>query len=97
VEFLKIDKSFVNDIDVSTESETIVRAISAMAASLGLKTIAEGVERGEQKFILSGIGCNMIQGYWYSKPLPYDLLLEFMKRFGKENSHSLHHPAIPPK
>lgn len=92
VEFLKIDKSFVNDIDVSTERETIVRAISAMAASLGLKTIAEGVERCGQKRILSGLGCHMIQGYWYSKPLPYDLMLDFMKRFSQENS-----PPVSPK
>lgn len=78
VEFLKIDKSFVADADLAGESETIIRAIAAMAHSLGLKTVAEGVERPEQEALLSRIGCDLVQGYRYSRPLPYDRLLEFM-------------------
>ncbi len=79
VEYLKIDKSFVADADVAPESETIIRAISAMAKSLGLKTIAEGIERSAQEAILTQMGCEMGQGYFYSKPLPYDRLIALMK------------------
>lgn len=79
VEFIKIDKSFVADADVASESETIIRAISAMAKSLGLKTIAEGVETKAQEAMLKMIGCELGQGYLYAKPLPFEDLLAFLK------------------
>ncbi|OQW72658.1 MAG: hypothetical protein BVN35_13355 [Proteobacteria bacterium ST_bin11] len=79
VEFLKIDKSFVSDADMAAESKTIIRAISAMAKSLGLKTIAEGVERPAQETILREMGCEFGQGYLYAKPMPYHKLVEFIR------------------
>jgi diguanylate cyclase (GGDEF)-like protein/PAS domain S-box-containing protein len=78
VEFLKIDKSFVADVDVSHESETIIRAILAMAKTLGIKTIAEGIERPTQRAIMKKLGCEIGQGYLYSKPLPYNEFLDFI-------------------
>lgn len=66
---LKIDQSFVRDITVVPESKAIVSAIISMAASLGLQTIAEGVETLEQLDILRALGCDEVQGYFYSKPL----------------------------
>jgi EAL domain-containing protein (putative c-di-GMP-specific phosphodiesterase class I) len=78
VEFLKIDKSFVTDVDVSLESETIIRAILAMAKTLGLKTIAEGIERPTQLAIMKQLGCENGQGYYFSKPLPYNEFLDFI-------------------
>jgi len=78
IEFIKIDQSFVHDADTARESETIIRAILAMAKSLGLKTIAEGVERQSQQLILSNLGCEIGQGFLYSDPLPYSKLVDFI-------------------
>jgi EAL domain-containing protein (putative c-di-GMP-specific phosphodiesterase class I) len=56
VQCLKIDQSFVADADVSPESATIIRAITAMARSLGLRTVAEGIERRSQRDLLREVG-----------------------------------------
>lgn len=66
---LKIDRSFVNDIQTDEEDRAIVRTIINMSRSLGLKTLAEGVETQEQRTFLLENGCNQVQGYLYSKPL----------------------------
>ena len=79
VEYLKIDKSFVADVDVSVESETIIRAITAMARSLGLKTVAEGVERQPQFERLRELGCDLGQGYWFARPQPVESLSEMLR------------------
>src|SRR5690606_31803383 len=65
---LKIDKSFVDELTTDDNAVSIVRAVIGMARSLGLRTIAEGVESVEQVDILRRLGCNEIQGYWYSRP-----------------------------
>lgn len=69
VDKLKIDKSFVRDIHQSSQNKAIVQAIINMAKSLNLKTIAEGVEQENELQSLMDMGCDEIQGYYYSKPL----------------------------
>jgi EAL domain-containing protein (putative c-di-GMP-specific phosphodiesterase class I) len=76
---LKIDQSFVRDISTDAEDKAIVSAIINMAHSLGLQTIAEGVETAAQLAFLQSQGCHEVQGYYYSKPLPCDQFDAFLR------------------
>ncbi|SDX43835.1 PAS domain S-box-containing protein/diguanylate cyclase (GGDEF) domain-containing protein [Marinobacter mobilis] len=67
---LKIDKSFVQDVNNKQEDASLVRAIINMAHSLGLKVIAEGVEEEEQITFLNDENCDYSQGYFYGRPMP---------------------------
>ena len=66
---LKIDRSFVDGLDLGAEDQSITKAIIAMARELGLDTVAEGVETEAQHETLRKLGCHIGQGYWYAKPL----------------------------
>ncbi len=70
VETLKIDRTFVDELDHRPENVAIVRAIIGLGESLGLSTIAEGVERMAEAVKLQALGCHLAQGYLYGKPLP---------------------------
>ena len=84
VDILKVDRSFVTDLadnEANPDSDTdiaIVRGIVALAHNLDLQVVAEGVETPAQHELLAGMGCDLIQGYLVSKPLPAD---EFASRF----------------
>lgn len=75
---LKIDQSFVRDISVDAEDKAIVGTIINLATSLGLRTIAEGVETAEQLSYLRLQGCNEVQGYYFSKPLTSEQFEKFV-------------------
>jgi diguanylate cyclase (GGDEF)-like protein/PAS domain S-box-containing protein len=72
VDRLKIDRSFVSDIGVSSDDETITAAIITLAHSLDLRVIAEGVETPAQFNFLKARACNEMQGFFFSRPVPQD-------------------------
>jgi EAL domain-containing protein (putative c-di-GMP-specific phosphodiesterase class I) len=75
VNTLKIDRAFVTGIGGNAGDEAIIRTIIALARSLLLTTVAEGVENAEQGRFLSAQGCDEIQGYHFGKPLPAELFV----------------------
>ncbi len=78
VDRLKIDQSFVRDLATDREDAAIVHAVIQMAHSLGLTTIAEGVEDEAALARLRGYGCDLAQGYFFARPMPEDLLRSYL-------------------
>ncbi|EXF47180.1 putative sensory box GGDEF/EAL domain-containing protein [Pseudomonas sp. BAY1663] len=79
VDLLKIDQSFVRDAIADGNDAEIIRAIVAMASSLGLEVIAEGVEQRAQLDLLQRQGCHLYQGYLFSRPLPVACFRELLE------------------
>jgi EAL domain-containing protein (putative c-di-GMP-specific phosphodiesterase class I) len=77
---LKIDQSFVRNLTETPADQAIVSAVIDLSRNLGFKTIAEGVETVEQLSYLQDQGCDQIQGYYFSKPLPAEQFLAFINK-----------------
>jgi diguanylate cyclase (GGDEF)-like protein/PAS domain S-box-containing protein len=83
---LKVDKSFVQDITRDENDAEIVRTIIGMAHNLKLKVIAEGVETAEQLDLLRAQGCDAVQGYYFSRPLPAHAIEPWLRTGGRPAS-----------
>ena len=80
IDKLKIDRSFISDMLDDPKDLAITQAIIGLGHTLGLKVVAEGVENIEQGFALSAAGCDELQGYYFSKPLPVSELPDWQVR-----------------
>ncbi|MBU6475279.1 MAG: EAL domain-containing protein [Alphaproteobacteria bacterium] len=80
IDILKVDQSFVSDIhNKNSKSFDVVRAIVSLARTFNLSTVAEGIEHEEDISALTSLGCGNGQGYFFSKPMPVDQALEFVR------------------
>lgn len=77
---IKIDQSFVRDLPTDEDDVALVKAIISIAKNLNLSTIAEGVETNEQREFMLKHGCDKIQGYFYSKPIPADEMEKLLEK-----------------
>ena len=81
IDALKLDIQFIRSAFKEQKDTRLLEAMTGLARSFGVPTIAEGVETAEQFTELKAMGCDIIQGYYFSRPLPAD---EFEKFFAKE-------------
>lgn len=83
IDKIKIDKTFIEDIDVNVDSRNIVCNTIALAKSMNIKSLAEGVETEEQLNFLKSNGCSIVQGYYFSHPLSSKDFFKFLKKHSK--------------
>ena len=83
IQLLKIDRAFIKEMDRNPEDRTIVKAIIAMAQALDIEVIAEGVERIEQLDLLKSFGCDLAQGFLFSRPVPAAEFTELLAGKGR--------------
>lgn len=79
IDYLKIDRSFIRDLEADDNDRAIIEAITDMARHLGIEVIAEGVETLNQKEILQQIGCHWLQGFFFAKPMPVEEFEAFIQ------------------
>jgi len=83
VDTLKIDRLFVEDIVKNPDDKAIASAIIAMAHNLNLRVVGEGVETKEQLAVLRSLGCDEIQGFYYSEPVTADHMASLLEQQSK--------------
>lgn len=94
VETLKIDQSFIREINTKDGESAIVKAIIQMCESLGLGSVAEGVEDADTAELLRNLGCTQGQGYYWSRPLPAPKVLEFWQQWNMKHPVTAHTPEL---
>ena len=85
IDVLKVDRSFIQHITSLDEQQAIVDAIIQMSKRLKMKVVAEGVESNQQTTMLQQMGCDYVQGYYYSKPIPLAELIELLQYWEEEH------------
>lgn len=95
IDVLKIDQSFIREMTVESKDARLASAIIEMGHSLGQKIIAEGVETEQQLDYLTHRGCDIIQGYFFSKPLPTSEMTILLAKEAQRNMNSGQRKAIP--
>jgi diguanylate cyclase (GGDEF)-like protein/PAS domain S-box-containing protein len=93
VDTLKIGRSFVQNVSESSRNPLLVESIVALSASLGMLSIAEGVELPSQLAMISGTGCNLVQGYLFCEPLPMEELLARAREHCEDGTWRLKTPV----
>ena len=83
---LKIDQSFVKDLEVDSDARAVVDAVVRLAHALGLDVVAEGVESAGQRDILLKLGCDELQGFFFAQPMPADAMLAWANLNRPENA-----------
>jgi len=83
IDRLKIDRSFIIDITSSEQDRNITSTIIQLAKYLNIEVIAEGVETKEQAYLLHVMGCQVIQGYYFSRPIPASDVINLIKQPAK--------------
>jgi EAL domain-containing protein (putative c-di-GMP-specific phosphodiesterase class I) len=94
IDVLKIDQSFIREMTVDSKDARLASAIIEMGHSLGQKIIAEGVETEQQLDYLVHRGCDIIQGYFFSKPLPTQEMTVLLAREAQFNATSSKKKAL---
>lgn len=89
IDYIKIDRSFIHQLEHDGTDRALVEAIIVMAHKLGIKTVAEGVETMAQRDLLIQFGCDYAQGYFYSKPIPEDAFVQLLSE--RSRSADLQH------
>ncbi|BBO81807.1 hypothetical protein DSCO28_23730 [Desulfosarcina ovata subsp. sediminis] len=84
VSCVKIDKSFISDLNKNENADKLVASIVSMAHELGLEVVAEGVEERHQVDRLAALGCEYLQGYFFSQPVPYDAAQRLLEKQAME-------------
>jgi len=95
LDYLKIDKSFVDGLGHSQEDTAIVEHVIGLAHALGLKVVAEGVEEESQQKALVAMGCDYAQGYFFSRPQPPDVVTRLLRI--ANNSRQVFEPSLDTK
>jgi len=78
-DLIKFDMSFMREFNQGENAKIVLTELMRMATSLGLDTVCEGVETAEQVRFLQEIGCSKLQGFWFSKPIPFDTIREMIR------------------
>jgi len=83
VDSVKIDRSFIREVETSDADMAIIQGTISMAHHLGLKVVAEGIETASQQSLLTHYGCDTLQGYFFARPMPLHDLIEHLRQKGQ--------------
>ena len=87
IDSLKLDRSLISDVCVSTNQLSIVECVMRLGKALGMKVVAEGIETKEQAIAVTDLGCDFGQGYLFSKPMPMNDIVELLASNEITNDH----------